>query len=300
MAGQSFIVYAELERQIDRLTDEQVGQLFRAMFLYNRQVEPTFSDPVVGLAFDFVRPVMDKNREKWEQTKLKRAEAGRKSGEARRLKASLEQEGTSVHFVEQEEAKQTVNENVNANVNANASVNKKIGDAAISFFRENVSNRLSKASESEIRLECQNGGEETVIAAMQIASDNGKKSWGYCKGVLSNWKEQGRSTPPKTKKRPVAPEPWSGTSEGPDDEEVKAAIAWNASAENRWKNSFQWVCSSGGPCVRCRPMCDLRTKRTPEQIERDNYLLVELETAEMEGDKAKIEKLASQLSYNKR
>lgn len=200
MAGQSFVVYAELERQIERLTDAQAGALFRGMFLYNRGVEPTFSDPTVALCFDFVRPVMDKNREKWEEVKEKRAKAGKISGEVRKAKAAAraEQERTkrtSVNSVEQERTKRTVNVNGNVNVNVNANKNKAAGAAVVSFFKRYISNSISPETEKELIAYCQSSGEEVVTEAIETAAAANKKSWGYIKGILNNWQRCGKKQP---------------------------------------------------------------------------------------------------------
>jgi DnaD/phage-associated family protein len=200
MAGQSFVVYAELEQQIERLTDAQAGALFRGMFLYNRGVEPVFSDPTVALCFDFVRPVMDKNREKWEEVKEKRAKAGKISGEVRKAKAAAraEQERTkrtSVNSVEQERTKRTVNVNGNVNVNVNANKNKAAGAAVVSFFKRYISNSISPETEKELIAYCQSSGEEVVTEAIETAAAANKKSWGYIKGILNNWQRCGKKQP---------------------------------------------------------------------------------------------------------
>jgi DnaD/phage-associated family protein len=200
MAGQSFVVYAELEQQIERLTDAQAGALFRGMFLYNRGVEPVFSDPTVALCFDFVRPVMDKNREKWEEVKEKRAKAGKISGEVRKAKAAAraEQERTkrtSVNSVEQERTKRTVNVNGNVNVNVNANENKAAGAAVVSFFKRYISNSISPETERELIAYCQSSGEEVVTEAIETAAAANKKSWGYIKGILNNWQRCGKKQP---------------------------------------------------------------------------------------------------------
>ena len=80
MAGESFVVYAELEKQIAKMSDAQVGQLFRAMFQYNRGESPDFEDPYVELAFGFVQGSMDRNREKWEEAAQRSRENGKKGG----------------------------------------------------------------------------------------------------------------------------------------------------------------------------------------------------------------------------
>lgn len=126
----SFVLYTEYEENLEELPDEELGQLFRAIFSYvNRGVVPELSAST-RMAFSFIRKDLDRNQAKYEETCRRRAEAGIKSGEARRAKAkSAEQAGTkrtSVQFVQQNEqagTKRTDNDNVNENVNVNDNVN---------------------------------------------------------------------------------------------------------------------------------------------------------------------------------
>jgi DnaD/phage-associated family protein len=188
MAGQSFVVYAELEQQIERLTDAQAGALFRGMFLYNRGVEPTFSDPTVALCFDFIRPIMDRNREKYEQICERNRKNGAKGG---RPKKPTGFSGNP------EEPKKADNDNDNKNDNDNVpdNKNKAAGAAVVSFFKRYISNSISPETEKELIAYCQSSGEEVVTEAIETAAAANKKSWGYIKGILNNWQRCGKKQP---------------------------------------------------------------------------------------------------------
>lgn len=83
----SFVVYTDLKEIVDDLDDSQVAALFRAMLEY----QTTGKDPKLSGALKYIfipiRQQMDRDAEKWEQTRVSRAESGRKgglkSGEAR-------------------------------------------------------------------------------------------------------------------------------------------------------------------------------------------------------------------------
>ena len=103
----AFYSYMENEEKLNMLSDEQAGRLYKALYAYSRTGEkPDLSDdPLLAYAFaDFVIDI-DRDRERFSNTCERRAEAGRKSGEARRTNAdSAEQKGTkrtNVNFVEQ-------------------------------------------------------------------------------------------------------------------------------------------------------------------------------------------------------
>ena len=133
----SFLVYAaDIKETLDGLTDAQVAQLFRGMVDYQITGEaPEFSG-VLKFAFIPIRQQMDRDNTKWEQTKAKRAESGRRggirSGEVRREKAENEANEASASKskqTKQNEANEAVNVNVNDNVNVNVNGNVNVSDS---------------------------------------------------------------------------------------------------------------------------------------------------------------------------
>ena len=76
----SFILYTSYYALIEGLTDEQLGQLTRAIFLYARDGETISLEPVVRMAFGFIVDDMKRNKSKYEE-KVERWRAnGRKGG----------------------------------------------------------------------------------------------------------------------------------------------------------------------------------------------------------------------------
>lgn len=77
----SFVVYHDIKAILDKLSDEQVGKLFRAMVNQSMGEDvPEFDDLVLEIAFTPIRQQMNRDAEKWDGIKEKRAEAGRKGG----------------------------------------------------------------------------------------------------------------------------------------------------------------------------------------------------------------------------
>nr|DAG71287.1 MAG TPA: hypothetical protein [Caudoviricetes sp.] len=76
----SFILYTSYYALIEGLTDEQLGKLTRAIFLYARDGEIINLEPVVRMAFGFIVDDMKRNKAKYEE-KVERWRAnGRKGG----------------------------------------------------------------------------------------------------------------------------------------------------------------------------------------------------------------------------
>ena len=80
----SFILYTSYYALIDGLTDEQLGQLTRAIFLYARDGKIIKLDPVVRMAFGFIIDDIKRNKAKYEE-KVERWRAnGKKGGRPRK------------------------------------------------------------------------------------------------------------------------------------------------------------------------------------------------------------------------
>ncbi|MBE6754497.1 MAG: hypothetical protein E7559_09170 [Ruminococcaceae bacterium] len=78
----SFVVYTDWREHINRLTAEERGMLFSAMFDYIVDGTEPHISPCADMAFSFISAQLDRDSEKYETTRRKRAEAGRKGGEA--------------------------------------------------------------------------------------------------------------------------------------------------------------------------------------------------------------------------
>lgn len=79
-----FLVFHDLEVVAEQLSDEQRGVLFLALFRYSKTGEQLHSDdPLTRMAFEVFRSGIDRNAAMWEETRAKRAEAGRLGGLAR-------------------------------------------------------------------------------------------------------------------------------------------------------------------------------------------------------------------------
>jgi hypothetical protein len=83
----SFILYSSYYALIEGLTDEQLGQLTRAIFLYARDGKTINLEPVVRMAFAFIKDNIERNQDKYqakcEKNRQIALERERKKREAR-------------------------------------------------------------------------------------------------------------------------------------------------------------------------------------------------------------------------
>lgn len=124
----SFILYADLISNIDHLTNEEKGILFQHLLEYVNDMNPVLEDRVILSAWKFIQSQLKRDLVKFEEIKVKRSVAGKKSAELRALKKAEQKEldstkPTSVESVKQTPTNPTVNDNVNVNVNVNDIIN---------------------------------------------------------------------------------------------------------------------------------------------------------------------------------
>lgn len=67
MAKKGVIMFYDLLEQLEDFTDEQFGMITRAIIKYDRDnVVPEFTDTSVKVAFKMIKPIIDKNKQEYE------------------------------------------------------------------------------------------------------------------------------------------------------------------------------------------------------------------------------------------
>lgn len=79
----SFVLYVDAGQHIDLLSDAEAGALVKALFHYaaTGEINQNLS-PAATMAFSFIRAQIDRDGQKYEETRRKRAEAGRRGASA--------------------------------------------------------------------------------------------------------------------------------------------------------------------------------------------------------------------------
>jgi hypothetical protein len=119
----SFVLYTDQIGIFSKLTDEQAGLLIKHIYAYCNDEEPE-GDFITELAFESIKQSLKRDLRKFEDVKVKRSEAGKKSAEVRKQQKATK--STSVKSVQQNSTNPTVS--VNDSVNVNVSVNEKVND----------------------------------------------------------------------------------------------------------------------------------------------------------------------------
>lgn len=80
MAKHAFIMYTEYIEHFSILTNEELGELMRAVFLYEETGEVPELEGACKMAFSFIRADLDSNREKYEEKCKRNASNGKAGG----------------------------------------------------------------------------------------------------------------------------------------------------------------------------------------------------------------------------
>jgi hypothetical protein len=124
----SFVLYADLLKSIEHLTNEEKGILFNHLLEYVNDKNPILEDRLVLTAWKPIELQLKRDLVKFEEVRVKRSEAGKKSAE---LKAQQNlTNSTYVESVEQISTNSTDNVNDNDNVNV---INNKIESRKLKF-----------------------------------------------------------------------------------------------------------------------------------------------------------------------
>lgn len=110
------LIYKDWIDKIEKLTDQEAGQLMKHLFRYINDLEPKAPNRIVDIAFSDMKTALKRDLKKWENIKEKRSEAGKASAEKRKINST---KSTSVKSVEQNSTNPTVKVKVNVKDNVN-------------------------------------------------------------------------------------------------------------------------------------------------------------------------------------
>ena len=98
------VIYWDTFELVDELEPAEAQEMMGAIYAYARySVEPDFADNrVMRIAWKSIKSSIDRNLEKYEQTKAARSAAGKASAEKRAERAATK--STNADFVEQDSA----------------------------------------------------------------------------------------------------------------------------------------------------------------------------------------------------
>lgn len=201
----SFVAYLSWFDALEEYSDAEVGQLMRALARYAKtREEPEFLDRGMRGNWKFMCSDVKRASEKWDETRKKRSNAGKRGMAKRWGKPEDITKITNDNNVNDDITKITVDVDVNGDVDVDGDVDvvKRDNTAAVDMELSKIVQHYQRAigdfprsALEKLQKWRQEYSTEMILLAIDKAAEAGKRSWNYINGILSGWQRDGIRTP---------------------------------------------------------------------------------------------------------
>lgn len=199
----SFVAYLSWFDALEEYSDAEVGQLMRALARYAKTgEEPEFSDRGMRGNWKFMCSDVKRASEKWDETRKKRSNAGKRGMAKRWGKPDDITKITNDNNVNDDITKITVDVDVNGDVDGDVDVVKRDNTAAVDMELSKIVQHYQRAigdfprsALEKLQKWRQEYSTEMILLAIDKAAEAGKRSWNYINGILSGWQRDGIRAP---------------------------------------------------------------------------------------------------------
>jgi DnaD/phage-associated family protein len=199
----SFVAYLSWFDALEEYSDAEVGQLMRALARYAKTgEEPEFSDRGMRGNWKFMCSDVKRASEKWDETRKKRSNAGKRGMAKRWGKPDDITKITNDNNVNDDITKITVDVDVDGDVDGDVDVVKRDNTAAVDMELSKIVQHYQRAigdfprsALEKLQKWRQEYSTEMILLAIDKAAEAGKRSWNYINGILSGWQRDGIRTP---------------------------------------------------------------------------------------------------------
>ena len=199
----SFVAYLSWFDALEEYSDAEVGQLMRALARYAKTgEEPEFSDRGMRGNWKFMCSDVKRASEKWDETRKKRSNAGKRGMAKRWGKPDDITKITNDNNVNDDITKITVDVDVNGDVDGDVDVVKRDNTATVDMELSKIVQHYQRAigdfprsALEKLQKWRQEYSTEMILLAIDKAAEAGKRSWNYINGILSGWQRDGIRTP---------------------------------------------------------------------------------------------------------
>lgn len=201
----SFVAYLSWFDALEEYSDAEVGQLMRALARYAKTgEEPEFSDRGMRGNWKFMCSDVKRASEKWDETRKKRSNAGKRGMAKRWGKPDDITKITNDNNVNDDITKITVDVDVNGDVDVDGDVDvvKRDNTAAVDMELSKIVQHYQRAigdfprsALEKLQKWRQEYSTDMILLAIDKAAEAGKRSWNYINGILSGWQRDGIRAP---------------------------------------------------------------------------------------------------------
>ena len=203
----SVILYAEWKKPLQNLSLEQKGRILDALLDFPDGIIPTFDDPVLQIAWSFMEGGLQENARKWEATRKKRSDAGKKGNESRWHSSEVDSTcrknricdtcddsianiavsvSGSVSVSAEEESKEETATAADSRADSDLAEIVQHYEKTLGTFPRSALDKLQRWREVYPA--------EIIHAAIDEASENNVRNWRYVDGILKGWQADGVRT----------------------------------------------------------------------------------------------------------
>lgn len=199
----SFVAYLSWFDALEEYSDAEVGQLMRALARYAKTgEEPEFLDRGMRGNWKFMCSDVKRASEKWDETRKKRSNAGKRGMAKRWGKPEDITKITNDNNVNDDITKITVDVNGDVDGDVDVDVVKRDNTAAVDMELSKIVQHYQRAigdfprsALEKLQKWRQEHSTEMILLAIDKAAEAGKRSWNYINGILSGWQRDGIRTP---------------------------------------------------------------------------------------------------------
>ena len=195
----SFVAYLSWFDALEEYSDAEVGQLMRALARYAKTgEEPEFSDRGMRGNWKFMCSDVKRASEKWDETRKKRSNAGKRGMAKRWGKPDDITKITNDNNVNNDITKITVDVNGDVDVYVVKRDNTAAVDMELSKIVQHYQRAIGdfpRSALEKLQKWRQEYSTEMILLAIDKAAEAGKRSWNYINGILSGWQRDGIRTP---------------------------------------------------------------------------------------------------------
>lgn len=201
----SVILYAEWKKPLQNLSLEQKGRILDALLDFPDGIIPTFDDPVLQIAWSFMEGGLQENARKWEATRKKRSDAGKKGNESRWHSSEVDstcRKNRICDTCDDSIANIAVSGSVSVSVSAEeeskeetaADSRTNSGLAEIVQHFQEVIGVFPRSALDKLQRYQEAFSTELICKACDEAAESGHRSWKYVNGILKSWQADGVRT----------------------------------------------------------------------------------------------------------
>ena len=186
----AFLMYYEYEEQLEDLTDEQLGQLVRIIFKYEKTgEEPQNLGFLMKMAFSFIKGNLNRDREKYDKRSETSAINGKKGG-----RPSTKKPNSKPNEKPKKPKKADIDIETGIDTVIDTDIDTEIVVDSITHCEEQFGRTLSPVEYELIMNWREWFSDEVINYAIDKSIKNGARALSYTEAIINSWHDKGFKT----------------------------------------------------------------------------------------------------------